>query len=188
MNILAISGSLRKKSYNTALLRAAQKLAPELNIEILDYSTLPVFNQDVEESVYPQTATDIRAKIAAADGILIAAPEFNRTIAGSLKNLLDWASRPDFSIWDQKPVGVIGASSGMRGANLAQFDVRRIMSYFNARTMGQPEFYCANDEDGKFNEQMELVDEKTIEVFKKFLTAFGGHVQTTSSQSKTQRP
>ena len=175
--ILGISGSLRKKSYNTALLRAAQKWAPKLDIEILDYSTVPVFNQDVEESAYPQAAADIKAKIAEADGVLIAAPEFNRTIAGSLKNLIDWTSRPDFAIWDQKPVGVIGASSGMRGANLAQFDVRRIMSYFNARTMGQPEFYCANDEDGKFNENMELVDEKTIEVFKKFLDAFRKHVE-----------
>lgn len=177
MKTLAISGSLRKKSYNTALLKAAQKLAPELNIEILDYTNLPIFNQDVEESAYPQAATDIREKIKAADAVLIATPEFNRTIAGSLKNLLDWASRPDYKLWDQKPVGVIGASSGMRGANLAQFDVRRIMSYFNARTMGQPEFYCANDEEGKFNDVPELVDEKTIEVLKKFLAAFGEHVQ-----------
>ena len=177
VNILGISGSLRKKSYNTALLKAAQKLAPEMGIEILDYSAVPIFNQDLEESVYPQVVTDMRGKIQAADAILIAVPEFNRTPAGSLKNLIDWASRPDYKLWNQKPVGIIGASSGPRGASFAQYDVRRIMSYFNARTMGQPEFYCASDEDGKFDADMNLVDPKTIEVFKKFLAAFAEHIQ-----------
>lgn len=176
MSVLAISGSLRKKSYNTALLRAAQILAPALNIEILDYSMLPVYNQDFEEP-FPSEVARIKKKIQAAGAILIAVPEFNRTPAGSLKNLIDWTSRPDYSIWNQKAVGIIGASSGMRGANLAQFDVRRIMSYFNARTMGQPEFYCANDEDGKFDADLNLIDPKTTEVYKKFLAAFAEHIK-----------
>ena len=176
MSILGISGSLRKKSYNTALLKAAQKLSPEMGIGILDYSAVPIFNQDVEEAAYPQVVTDIHGKIAAADAVLFAVPEFNRTPAGSLKNLIDWVSRPDYKLWNQKPVGIIGASSGPRGASFAQYDVRRIMSYFNARTMGQPEFYCGNDEDGKFDADMNLVDPKTIEVFKKFLDAFKTHI------------
>ncbi|MFZ2887099.1 MAG: NADPH-dependent FMN reductase, partial [Minisyncoccia bacterium] len=76
MNIVAISGSLRKKSYNTALLRAAQKVAPEMDIEILDIGTLPVYNQDLEETAYPAAAKELREKIKAADGVLLAVPEF----------------------------------------------------------------------------------------------------------------
>lgn len=179
MNIVAISGSLRRRSYNTALLRAAQKLAPELNIEILDISALPVYNQDLEDTAYPVAARELREKIKAADGVLLAVPEFNRGVASSMKNFLDWSSRPESEPlpWDGKAIGIIGASSGMRGANLAQFDVRRTMSYFNARTMGQPEFYVANDEDGKFDAEMNLVDEKTLQVLKKFLQAFAEHVK-----------
>ncbi len=180
MNIVAISGSLRKKSYNTALLRAAQKLAPEMNIEILDYSSLPVYNQDLEETAFPAAARELREKIKAADGVLLAVPEFNRGVASSMKNFLDWSSRPESEPlpWAHKPVAVLGASSGMRGANLAQFDVRRTMGYFNAYVMPQPEFYLANDEDGKFDDAMELVDEKTQEVLKKFLIAFTAHVES----------
>ena len=187
MNIVAISGSLRKKSYNTALLHAAQKLAPEeMKIEILDISPLPVFNQDMELSNYPAAARVLKEKIAAADGVLLAVPEFNRGPAGSMKNFLDWSTRPESepNPWDGKPVGIVGASSGMRGANLAQFDVRRTMSYFNARTMGQPEFYVANDEDGKFDENLELVDAKTIEVLTRFLAAFRNHVALARTASR----
>lgn len=186
MNIVAISGSLRKKSYNTALLKAAQKLAPDLNIEILDISPLPVFNQDMELTDYPQAARALKEKISAADGVLLAVPEFNRGPAGSMKNFLDWSSRPEgeSNPWDRKPVGIVGASSGMRGANLAQFDVRRTMGYFNARTMSQPEFYVANDEDGKFDDKQELVDPKTTEVLKKFLAAFTDHVERERTASR----
>lgn len=178
MNVVAISGSLRKASYNTALLRAAQKLAPELNIEILDYSTLPVYNQDLEETMFPERARELREKIKAADGVLLAVPEFNRGVASSMKNFLDWSSRPEREPlpWTKKPVGIIGASSGMRGANLAQFDVRRTLGYFNAFVMPQPEFYVANDGDGKFDADLHLIDQKTIEVFQKFLSAFTEHV------------
>lgn len=179
MHIVAISGSLRKKSYNTALLRVAQKLAPELNIEILDISALPVYNQDLEETNYPAASKELREKIKAADGVLLAVPEFNRGVASSMKNFLDWSSRPENEPlpWAHKPVGILGASSGMRGANLAQFDVRRTMGYFNAVVMPQPEFYLANDGDGKFDADMNLVDAKTTEVLKKYLTAFAAHVE-----------
>ena len=178
MNIVGISGSLRKGSYNTALLRAAQKLAPDLNIEILNYDAVPVFNQDLEETAFPQIVKDLRAKITTADGVLIAVPEFNRTPAGSLKNFLDWSSRPESepNPWTHKPVAIVGASSGARGAVLAQFDVRRIMSYFNARTMGQPEFYLGNDAE-KFDADLNLTDEKTIAALKKFLISFLEHVK-----------
>ena len=179
MNIVAISGSLRKASNNTALLRAAQKLAPDMHIEILDIGSIPVFNQDLEETNFPQVVHDLRTKISAADGVLIAVPEFNRTPAGSLKNFLDWSSRPESepNPWNGKPVGILGASSGARGAVLAQFDVRRIMSYWNARTMGQPEFYLGDDAE-KFDAELNLTDERTIKALQRFMSAFHAHAQS----------
>jgi chromate reductase len=141
MRIVGISGSLRAKSYNTALLRATQKLAPEgMAIEIVSYD-LPVYNQDVEEASFPQLARELREKIASADGVIIAAPENNRVPSSALTNFLAWTSRPETepNPWDGKPVAVFGVSSGPRGASFAQYDVRRILGYFNARVMGQPE-------------------------------------------------
>lgn len=178
MNIVAISGSLRKKSYNTALLRAAQQLTPEgMTIEIISIDGLPVFNQDIEESDFPPLVRELREKIRAADGVLIAVPEFNRTPAGSLKNFLDWSSRPESEPlpWDGKPVAIFGVSSGPRGASFAQYDVRRVMGYFNARTMGQPEVYVGPAKD-RFDADMNLTDEKTRSVVTKFLASFKTHV------------
>ncbi|HWO07083.1 MAG TPA: NADPH-dependent FMN reductase [Candidatus Paceibacterota bacterium] len=185
MHVVAVSGSLRKRSYNTALLRAAQKLAPEMGIEILDISMLPIYNQDLEDAAYPETAKTLRENIRAADGVLLAVPEFNRTPAAPMKNFLDWSSRPEDEPlpWELKPVGIIGASSGLRGANLAQFDVRRVMSYFNARTMGQPEFYCS-ESSKKFDDDLNLSDEKTTQVLRKFLTAFTSHVEREQKASR----
>lgn len=177
MHIVAISGSLRKASYNTALLRAAQKVAPEMGIEILDISTLPVYNQDLEVANFPEAVHALRAKIQAADGVLLAVPEFNRTIASPMKNFLDWSSRPENEPlpWTDKPVGILGASSGPRGASLAQYQVRSVMGYFNARVLGQPEFYLGNDAD-KFDADLHLTDERTIQSLQKFLKTFAAFI------------
>ena len=176
--IVAVSGSLSAKSLNTALLRACQKLAPDMQIEILDIGTLPLFNQDLEGD-FPAAATALKAKIQAAEGVIIATPEFNRTPPGPLKNFLDWTSRPDGEplVWANKPVAIFGSSSGARGASFAQYDIRRIMSYFNARTMQQPELYIGNNAE-KFDTNLELTDAKTIESLKKFLAAFSTHIKS----------
>ena len=182
MNIIAFSGSLRKKSYNTALLRAAQKSAPEgMQIEILEIGTLPLFNQDLEERNFPEEVRPLRERIDRADGVLIATPEFNRTPPGPLKNFIDWSSRPESEPlpWDGKPVGVLGASTGARGASFAQYDIRRVLAYFNARVMGQPEFYLGNA-DKKFDESGVLVDDRTKESLKKFLRSFGDFLVATT--------
>lgn len=174
MNVVAISGSLRKKSYNTALLRAAQTLAPEgMDIEIVSFDGLPVFNQDIEDIDFPPLVRELREKIRGADGVFIAVPEFNRTPASPLKNFLDWSSRPESEPlpWAEKPVAVFGVSSGVRGASFAQYDVRRVMGYFNARVMGQPEVYIG-PADQRFDADLNLADEKTKAVVTKFLAAF----------------
>ena len=174
MNIVAFSGSLRKKSYNTALLRAAKELAPDdMTIDIISIDGLPVYNQDIEEAEYPKLAKELKGKVLAAEGILIATPEFNRTPPGPLKNFLDWMSKPDSEPipFKGKPIAVTGVSSGVRGASFAQYDVRRIMGYFNARVMGQPEVYVGPATQ-RFDTDLNLTDEKTREVLKKFLASF----------------
>ncbi len=181
MKILAISGSLRKGSYNSALLRAVAKLAPSgTDIDILaaeDIRSLPHFDADLEASAYPESATALKKRIAASDAVIISTPEFNRSIPGALKNLLDWSTRPyGENPWLGKPVSVIGASSGQVSAALAQYDLKKILLYFNARVMGQPEFYMGPAA-SKFDEALNLTDEKTKEAVVKVLAALVAFAQ-----------
>lgn len=142
MHILAIPGSLRKDSHNAALLRAFQTLAPEgMTIEIADIGGLPLYNQD-DEAAFPEAATALKKKVEAADGIIIATPEYNRSIPGVLKNAIDWASRP----WGKnsfagKPVVICGASVGKVGAAIGQSHLKTVMLYLDAQVLGQPELY-----------------------------------------------
>ncbi len=159
--LLAISGSLRKASYNTALVKAFEALAPEnVEIEHADISTIAMYNQD-NDAAFPPDVIELKAKIRAADGIIIATPEYNRSIPGVLKNALDYTSRPyGDGAWTEKPVYVVGASIAGTGTALAQAELRKVLMYFNCRVLGQPEFYCASAA-GKFNEAGELTDEDT---------------------------
>lgn len=144
-----------------------------MSIEIVSIDGLPVYNQDIEDTNFPPLVRELRTIIVAADGVLIAVPEFNRTPAGSLKNFIDWSSRPENepNPWGGKPVAIFGASSGPRGASFAQYDTRRIMGYFNARVMGQPEVYVGPASE-KFDAEQNLSDERSIATVKKFLAAF----------------
>lgn len=161
MNILALSGSLRADSYNTALLRAFAARVPEgVTMRIVSLGDLPLYNQDLE-TTFPESAHALKEAVKAADGILIATPEYNRSIPGVLKNALDWTSRPyGDSAWKGKPVYVIGASVGPLSAALAQYDLKKILLYLDAHVLGQPEFYLGNASD-KFAPDGSLTDEKT---------------------------
>ena len=130
MRILAISGSLRRGSYSSGLLRAARELAPAgIEIEVYeDLAEIAAFNEDLEESV-PAAVADLRERIAAADALLIATPEYNGSIPGALKNALDWASRPHGeAALVGRPVAVIGSSPSPFGAAWAQEHLRRALS------------------------------------------------------------
>ena len=111
--ILGISGSLRERSYNTALLRAAAELAPPAaEIEVFDLSAIPLYNDDVEAAGDPEPVAALRAAVAEADALLLATPEYNRGTSGVLKNAIDWLSRPALaSVLRWKPVAIMGASS-----------------------------------------------------------------------------
>ena len=142
MKILAISGSLRKDSYNTALARAMQELAPAgMEIELADISTLPLYNQDLE-AAFPAEAAAFKEKVEAADGIIMVTPEYNRSVPPALSNAIDWASRPwGKSSWAGKQVLTAGVTVGKTGTTIGQSHLRHMLLYLDMRVLGQPELY-----------------------------------------------
>lgn len=142
MNIVGISGSLRKGSYNAALLRAMQELAPtDMQIETLDIGNLPLYNTDLEAS-FPAEAQALKTKVEAADGVIIVTPEFNRMIPGALSNAIDWLSRPyGKNSLAGKPTLVGGVSVGKIGTAIAQSQLKHTLLYLDAHVVGQPELY-----------------------------------------------
>ena len=138
MRVLAISGSLRRDSHNTRLLRVAAELTPPpAELELFDgLKDVPPYDEDDDGDLVPEGARRLREAIARADAVLIATPEYNSSIPGQLKNALDWASRPfPDNVLRNKPVAVIGASTGMFGAVWAQAEVRKVLSAIGARVV-----------------------------------------------------
>ena len=171
MKVLGITGSLRKGSFNTLALRAAQKLAPAgMEITIADISQVPLYNDDVRAAGEPAAVTALKAQVRAADAVLIATPEFNFSIPGGLKNTLDWLSRPPEPPFDGKVVGIMGASPGQVGTARVQYHLRQVMVFMNAFVVNKPEVFI-NHCVGKFNAQGELTDEATAKVIGELLVA-----------------
>lgn len=150
-SVLAISGSLRQASFNTALIRAAQRLAPE-GLTIEQYAHLgdiPFFNEDVEPQP-PAAVVDLRERIAAADALLIATPEYNYGVPGVLKNALDWASRPPFPVTSwfcplaHKPVAIMGAAPTGMGTVRAQSQLRQLFQCTDSAVVTKPEVIVTN--------------------------------------------
>jgi chromate reductase, NAD(P)H dehydrogenase (quinone) len=131
-DVLLISGSLRRDSYNTALLRAAAALLPG-HAWLDGIADLPPYNEDDDGPDAPLAVRRLRRTIASADAVLIATPEHNGSIPGGLKTALDWASRPfPDNAWRDMPVAVIGASTGLFGAVWAQAELRKSLAIAGA--------------------------------------------------------
>lgn len=168
--ILAFAGSLRKGSYNKALIRAAVELAPEnVTIEVFDLEGIPPFNQDNERSP-PQIVKDFKEKIKKADALLIATPEYNYSVPGVLKNAIDWASRPyEDNALRNGIVAIMSASTGKFGGARAQYILRQSFVFLNMHTVNQPEVMLASaaenvDADGKLtNEQTKVLIKQLID-------------------------
>ena len=138
MRILAISGSLRRDSHNTMLLRAARELlGPGDTLELWEgLREVPPYDQDDDVEPAPAAVAGLRAAVASADAVLIATPEYNHSIPGALKNALDWASRPfATNAFRNKPVAVIGSSTGLFGAVWAQAELRKVLTAMGARVV-----------------------------------------------------
>lgn len=172
ITVAAFSGSLRKGSYTTKLVKAFKQLAPEgVTFHIIDISQLPLINQDLETDL-PQTVKDLHKSIEQADAILLATPEYNRSYSPVLKNALDWGSRPEGQTkWKAKPVAVAGCTPYMLGAFGAINHLRQVLMYLDMPVLQQPEFYLGKAAD-KFNEQGELTDKETKDLIIQFWDAF----------------
>jgi chromate reductase len=163
IKILGFAGSLRKDSYNRSLLRAALELVPkDAELEIFDLEGIPPFNQDLENQP-PQKVKEFKAKIRAADAILIATPEYNYSIPGVLKNAIDSASRPyGDNVFEGKPVAVMGASIGMLGTARAQYHLRQSFVFLNMYPLNQPEVMVPFAQE-KIGQNGRVTDQKTQE-------------------------
>ena len=170
LKLVTISGSLRTGSFNTMLIRALPELAPAaLHFTSLDWSAVPVYNDDVEKAGIPEAVTTLHRAIRGSDGLIIATPEYNHGVPGALKNLLDWLSvgKPPHGLYGV-PVAVCGASNGTIGTTRAQAILRQTLAALNAPTMPFPQVLVATAQD-RFNDEGKLVHESTRDFVGKWL-------------------
>ena len=167
--ILGFAGSLRKGSYNKALLRAAAELLPdEARLEIFDLEGIPLFNQELESHM-PEKVKEFKDRLRAADAVLIATPEHNYSVPGVLKNAIDWASRPyGDNSFEGKPAALMSASTGMLGGARAQYHLRQILVFLDMRPINRPEVFVTFAAQ-KIDEQGNLTDETTRKIIKQLL-------------------
>src|SRR5688572_13679694 len=177
IKILGISGSLRKASYNTMALRAAQKLVPAgAALETFDIAPIPLYNEDVKAAGFPPSVQDLRNRIAAADALLLVTPEYNYSIPGVFKNAIDWASRPPNQPFNEKPIAIMGASPGMLGSARAQYHLRQCFVFLNGILINKPEVMIAAA-NTKFNEAGELTDEVARKLIGDLLQSLVNHAK-----------
>ena len=174
--VVGLSGSLRKGSYNTSLLRAAVALAPsDLVIESASIADIPLYDGDVEAtSGIPASVASLKDRIAQADGLLLVTPEYNQSIPGVFKNAIDWLSRPGKDmerVFGAKPIGVIGATPGMGGTRLAQTAWLPVLRALGAAPWFGKQLYVAGA--GQvFDAEGKLGDAKVTQLLREYLAAF----------------
>jgi chromate reductase len=173
IRVLGFAGSLRQASYNRALLRTAQGLAPpDMVLETFDLAAIPLYNGDVEAQGDPDGVAAFKQAIRAADAVLMVTPEYNHGVPGVMKNAVDWASRPPQDApLGGKPVGIIGASPGMTGSARGQSQLRQAFEFTNSYCMPQPELLVFRAHE-KFDAEGNLTDETTGKYLTRYLEAF----------------
>jgi chromate reductase len=182
IKVAGFAGSLRKASFNRALLRAAVELAPAgMTIEVLEIGAIPLYDADVEADGDPAPVAEFKMGVGEADGLLIATPEYNLGVPGVTKNVIDWASRPPrSSVLDGKPVAVMGATPGMGGTARGQSQLRQAFVFTNSYAMPQPEVLVRRASE-MFDADGRLTDEATREHLAKFLVAFAAWIERVGS-------
>ena len=178
-HIVGISGSLRRASFNTALLHAAAGLTPPgSTIEIRSIAGIPLYDGDVEAGGIPDEVTALKDAIAGADGLLIVTPEYNNSIPGVLKNGIDWLTRPPADIkrvFGGRPVAIMGATPGLGGTRLSQAAWLPVL-----RTLGTRPWFgsrlAVSGARNVFNDAGDLVDDEIRLQLQKFMTGFAAFV------------
>ena len=161
--LLGISGSVRQASYNTMLLRlAGEQLSTGGEMEVIDWRAVPPFDADVvASSGFPAAVMEIRGRIAEADGLVIVTPEYNFSVPGMLKNLLDWISRGTDQPLLRKPVAILSASTGPLGGARVQYELREVLLFMDALVLAKPEVFVGQAA-SKFDGEGRCIDEDTI--------------------------
>lgn len=171
--VVAFAGSLRRRSFNRALIEAAREVAPsDFTIKAIEIGGLPFYDADLEAQGDPPAVTEFKTALASADGILIATPEHNDGIPGVLTNALDWGSRlPGRSPLAGKPTVVMGASPSQVGTARAQLHLRQVLSHVQARVLPPPELLVARAHE-RFDAELRLTDEGTRRLLADLLRRF----------------
>jgi chromate reductase, NAD(P)H dehydrogenase (quinone) len=175
MRIVTLAGSLRSGSYNRKLLALAEKALADMNVEIdrLDLKDfpLPLYDGDIEEEKgLPPEAWTLKARIAAAQGIIIASPEYNGSVPGALKNMIDWTSRGGSNPWQGKTVGLMGATTGMWGTQRMMPHLRQSFQILNAHVI--PQQVNVREAGKVWDKDGNLLDDKLSVIVEKFVQEF----------------
>lgn len=171
IKIVGFGGSLRKGSYNYSLLKAAKELTPpDTEFEIAEITDIPLYNTDLEANM-PEAVKQFKAKIKGADAIVVVTPEYDYSVPGYLKNVLDWASRPygDNSFSD-KPIAIMSGSGGILGGSRAQYQLRQVLQYLNTHPLNRPEVIVSHVHE-KITPEGVLTDQITRDHIKEQLIA-----------------
>lgn len=184
IQVAGFAGSLRKQSYNRALLHAALELLPEgMELEIVELNDLPLFSED-QEHPPPEAVRVFCQRIRQADALLIATPEYNYSVSGVLKNAIDWASRPPgHGAMQGKPTAIMGCSPGRFGTVRAQLALRQTLLYLDMPTVRHPEVMVTNAAE-RFDAEGQLSDERTRKQVTEMLVALKELVDTTRKGAK----
>jgi chromate reductase, NAD(P)H dehydrogenase (quinone) len=178
VNIVALAGSVRSRSFNRALLQAAAKLAPpSVRITLAEIAELPHYNEDLEVGEGPEAVARLKAQVSAADGLLIATPEYNYGIPGVLKNALDWLSRPAYrSPLAQKPVAILGAAKSAVGTARAQGQLKQVLLGTVSDIFPHRELVVGAAHT-RFDEELRLIDEATRDALQALLTSYAAWLE-----------
>ena len=178
MNLIGIAGSLRAGSFNASLIRAAGALAPEgASVSLFErLGEIPPYNDDEKQKAFPDAVTALAGLIRAADGLLIATPEYNYGVSGVLKNAIDWLSRTPDQPFKDKPIGVMGAAMGGLGTARAQYDLRRSFIFLDGLVMNRPEIFVGAAHT-KFDDDGVLTDGPTRDILTDYMRAFAGWIE-----------
>lgn len=181
-SVLAMSGSLRRKSYNTALLRHAVRVAPAgMTVELAEIGDFPLFNGDIRDEVgYPESVAHVRRQLLEADGLLMATPEYNRSVSGVLKNAIDWLSTGGDSPLNRKPAAILGAG-GRLGTAESQAALRVALVHNDVQVLNRPEVLVVNAWT-HFDEDLNLTDDRIAEQVHRLMFALDGHIRLHKSR------